>query len=361
MTIELGISTFGETTPLEKTGTVISHDERIRDLLEEISLADSLGIDAFAIGEHHRKDFAVSAPEIVLAMAASKTKQIHLSSATTNLPTIDPIRVYEQYATIDAVAPGRIEIMAGRGSFTEAFDLFGYDLNDYDELFKEKLDMLLKINQNEVLNWPGGKFTPKVDNIGIYPRTKSPLPINLATGGNPSSTIRAAEMGLPIVYAIIGGQLDHFLPLIKLYRAVAEKTGQDLSKMPIAAHSWGWLDQDKEKAIKDYFYPTKLLVDQISTEREQWNGLTYEQYLENIGDNGVMFVGDSNTVANKIIRMMETLGLTRFYLHLPIASMPHEDIMNAIKIYGEEVVPKVKKYFKDKEQKKNFLFKWKNK
>lgn len=239
MQIELGISTFGETTPLEKTGQAISHDERIRDLLEEVELADKLGIDAFAVVEHHRKDFAVSAPEIILAMAAARTKQIHLSSATTNLPTIDPIRVYEQYASIDAVAPGRIEIMAGRGSFTEAFELFGYDLADYDDLFKEKLDMLLKINENEILDWPKGKFTPKIDHKGICPRSKRPLPIALATGGSIDSTIRAAEMGLPIVYATIGGKFKDFQPLTKLYCAVAEKTGKDLTKMSIAAHSWG--------------------------------------------------------------------------------------------------------------------------
>lgn len=174
MKVELGISTFGETTPLEKTGEAISHDERIRDLLEEITLADKLGIDVYTIGKHHRKDFAVSAPEIVLAMAAAQTKRIHLSSATTNLPTIDPIRVYEQYATIDVATPGRI----GRGSFTEAFDLFGYDLENYDELFKEKLAMLVKINQHEILNWPGGKFTPKVDHTGIYPRSQTASPFH---------------------------------------------------------------------------------------------------------------------------------------------------------------------------------------
>ena len=178
MKVELGISTFGETTPLEKTGEAISHDERIRDLLEEITLADKLGIDVYTIGKHHRKDFTVSAPEIVLAMAAAQTKQIHLSSATTNLPTIDPIRVYEQYATIDAATPGRIEIMAGRGSFTEAFDLFGYDLENDDELFKEKLEMLVKINQHEILNWPGGKFTPKVDHTGIYPHSQTASPFH---------------------------------------------------------------------------------------------------------------------------------------------------------------------------------------
>lgn len=360
MNIELGISSFGETTPLETTGKAISHDQRIRDLLEEIILADKLNIDAFAIGEHHRKDFAVSAPEIILAAAASKTKQIHLSSATTNLPTINPIRVYEQYATMDAIAPGRVEIMAGRGSFTEAFDLFGYDLENYDELFIEKLEMLLKMNKEEILDWPKGKFTPRVDHKGIYPRTKKPIPISVATGGSIESTIRTAELGLPIVYAIIGGDPLHFKPLIKLYRRVAEKVGNDLTKMPIAAHSWGWLNHDKDKAIKDYFYPTKLLVDQISTERPQWTGMTYEQYLESVGENGAIFVGDSETVANKIIKVMEELGLTRFCLHLPIASMPHEDVMNAIRIYGEEVVPKVKTYFQKKTEQDRLKLKWKN-
>lgn len=205
-----------------------------------------------------------------------------------------------------------------------------------------------------------GKFTPRVDHKGIYPRTKKPIPISVATGGSIESTIRTAELGLPIVYAIIGGDPLHFKPLIKLYRRVAEKVGNELTKMPIAAHSWGWLDQDKEKAIKDYFYPTRLLVDQISTERPQWNGMTYEQYLESVGENGAIFVGDGETVANKIIKVMEELSLTRFYLHLPIASMPHEDVMNTIRIYGEEVVPRVKAYFREKDEKERLRLKWKN-
>lgn len=347
MAIQLGISTFGETTPLESTGKAISHDQRIRDLVDEIKLADQVGIDAYAIGEHHRPDFAVSAPEIVLAMAAGQTKQIHLSSATTNLPTINPVRVYEQYATMDAVAQGRIEIMAGRGSFTEAFDIFGYDIKDYDKLFKEKLDMLIAINNHEILDWPGGDFTPKVDHHGIYPRTKKPLPIALATGGNPGSTIRAAEMGLPIVYAIIGGPIDGFKDLVRLYRIASEKAGHP--KMPVAAHSWGWLDDDNEQAVKEYFYPTKTLVDQISSEREQWSGMTYDQYLQAVGDNGVIFAGDAEHVTKKIIRMIEINDLQRFYLHLPVGSMSHDKIMNAIKIYGEQVAPRVREHFAKQE------------
>lgn len=364
MNVELGISSFGETTPLESTGKAISHPQRIKDLLDEITLADKVGVDVFAIGEHHRKDFAVSAPEIVLAMAASKTKRIHLSSATTNLPTIDPIRVYEQYATIASAYPGRVEIMAGRGSFTEAFDIFGYDLNDYDALFEEKLKLLLELNKNEIVDWPGGKYTPKLDHKGIYPRPEKPLAISLATGGNPESTIRAAELGLPIVYALIGGKITTFAPLLKLYRAVNDKLGHDPKDTPIAAHSWGWLEEDNEKAIKDYYYPVKYLTDAISKEREQWQELSYDQYMNMVADDGVIFAGDSEHVTKKIIKMMETLNLQRFYLHLPVASMPHEDVMKAIEIYGTEVIPKVKKYFAEKERKnakkKFFDFKWKH-
>jgi probable LLM family oxidoreductase len=359
MNVELGISSFGETTPLKATGKAISHSQRIKDLLAEIILADQVGVDVFAIGEHHRKDFAVSAPEIVLAMAAAKTKRIHLSSATTNLPTIDPIRVYEQYATMTAVYPGRIEIMAGRGSFTEAFDIFGYNLADYDDLFEEKLKLLLEINKQKLIDWPGGKYTPKLDHQGIYPSLDKPLTISLATGGSPESTIRAAELGLPVVYALIGGKIDAFAPLLKLYRAVNDKLGHDPKQTPIAAHSWGWLTEDNEKAIKDYYYPVKLLTDAISKEREQWQELSYDQYLEMVNDDGVIFAGDSEHVANKIIKMMETLNLQRFYLHLPVASMPHEEVMRAIKIYGKEVIPKVKNHFAQKEENKHLNFQWK--
>ena len=205
MTIELGISTFGETTLLESTGKSISHDQRIRELVEEIELADQVGLDIYAIGEHHREDFAVSAPEIVLAAGAVNTKKIRLSSAVTILSSIDPVRVYQQYATIDALSNGRAEIMAGRGSFVESFPLFGYDLSDYDELFNEKLDMLLEVKKQTNLTWQG-KHTQSVDNRPVYPRAvQDDFPIWVATGGHIESTIQIAEKGLPIVYATIGG------------------------------------------------------------------------------------------------------------------------------------------------------------
>ncbi|MBJ8349466.1 LLM class flavin-dependent oxidoreductase [Streptococcus zalophi] len=351
--IELGISSFGETTPLEKTGKAISHDERIRNMVEEMVLADEVGLDIYAIGEHHREDFSVSAPEILLAAAASKTKHIRLSSAVTILSSIDPVRVYQQYATIDALSNGRAEIMAGRGSFIESFPLFGYDLNDYEELFNEKLDMLLQIRENTNLNWTG-KHTQTVNNRPVYPRSvQDKLPIQVATGGNFHSTQRIAEMGLPIVYAIIGGNPRGFGQLIRLYREIGRAHGHDLSKMTVAAHSWGWLSDDKEKAEKEYFYPTKQLVDNISKDRPHWTELTYDAYLQQIGPNGAMFVGDAETVANKLIRMIEDLKLDRFMLHLPVGSMPHEDVLKAIRIFGEEVAPKVREYFANKEKEAN--------
>ncbi|GGE35202.1 LLM class flavin-dependent oxidoreductase [Streptococcus himalayensis] len=343
--VKLGISTFGETTPLEKTGQAVSHAERIWNLVEEIELADQVGLDVYAIGEHHREDFAVSAPEIVLAAGAVNTKQIRLSSAVTVLSSIDPVRVYQQYATIDALSNGRAEIMAGRGSFVESFPLFGYDLNDYEELFDEKLDMLLAIKNDTLLNWTG-RHTQSVANRPVYPRAiQKDFPIKIATGGNPVSTQKIAELGLPIVYAIIGGNPRYFKPLVEMYRKIGRLKGHDRTKMTVEAHSWGWIAEDKDKAERDYFYPTKQLVDAISKDRPFWKPLTYDAYLKSVGEDGAMFVGDPDTVANKIIRVVEELGLDSFMLHLPVGSMPHEDTLKAIRLYGEQVAPKVRSYF----------------
>ncbi|MGT2963818.1 LLM class flavin-dependent oxidoreductase [Streptococcus acidominimus] len=348
--VELGISTFGETTPLEKTGKSVSHAERIRNLVEEIELADQVGLDVYAIGEHHREDFAVSAPEVVLAAGAVKTKQIRLSSAVTVLSSIDPVRVYQQYATIDALSNGRSEIMVGRGSFTESFPLFGYDLNDYEDLFDEKLEMLLAIKEDPYLNWQG-QHTQSVENRPVYPRAvQEDFPIKIATGGSPESTQKIAALGLPIVYAIIGGNPRYFKSLIDMYRKIGRLKGHDESKMTVGAHSWGWIAEDREKAERDYFYPTKQLVDAISKDRPFWQELTYEAYQKNIAEDGAMFVGDPDTVANKMIRVIEDLGLDSFMLHIPVGSMPHEDTLKAIRLYGEEVAPKVRAYFSAKGQ-----------
>lgn len=348
MTIELGMSTFGETTPLEKDGKAIAHEERLRDMVDEMVLADKVGLDIYAIGEHHREDFAVSAPEILLAAGAVKTKRIRLSSAVTILSSIDPVRVYEQYATIDALSNGRAEIMAGRGSFTESFPLFGYDLRDYAALFDEKLAMLRELNKDVVLDWRG-RHTQTVEHRPVYPRAvQGQLPIWVATGGNVDSTIKIAEQGLPIVYATIGGNPKAFRQLVSIYKEVGSRMGHRPEQLKVAAHSWGWLAEDKERAIKDYFYPVKTLVDNISKDRPHWQEMSYDQYLHAVGPNGAIFVGDPDTVADKIISIMEELSLDRFMLHLPVGSMPHDEVMTAIKLYGERVAPKVREYFATK-------------
>ncbi|EHJ51647.1 LLM class flavin-dependent oxidoreductase [Streptococcus macacae] len=345
MVIELGISTFGETTPLEKKGYALSHAERIRNMVAEIELADQVGLDIYAIGEHHREDFAVSAPEIVLAAGAVKTRQIRLSSAVTILSSIDPIRVYQQYASIDALSQGRAEIMAGRGSFVESFPLFGYDLADYEELFEEKLAMLLKIKEKEYLSWQG-KHTQTVLERPVYPRAvQKDFPIWVATGGNLDSTVKIAEKGLPITYAAIGGNPKSFAGLVSIYKKIGQRSGYSLEQLKVAAHSWGWLSEDHEQAIKDYYYPTKIITDHIGRDRPHWQEMTYDSYLEAVGPEGAIFAGDPDHVAEKIINLVKELQLNRFMLHLPVGSMPHEETLKAIKLYGEKVAPKVRAYF----------------
>ncbi|RRD38464.1 LLM class flavin-dependent oxidoreductase [Leptotrichia sp. OH3620_COT-345] len=344
--VELGISSFGETTPMEKTGEVLSHDERIRNMVEEIELADKVGLDIYAIGEHHRSDFAVSAPEIVLAAGAVNTKNIRLSSATTNISSNDPVRVYQNFSTVDALSNGRAEIMLGRGSFTESFPLFGYDLKDYEELFNEKMDMILEIKKNEILNWKSRKFTQNVDGKGVYPRAvQEDFPIWVATGGHIESTLRIAEKGLPIVYAIIGGNPLAFKQLIDIYRKFGEESGHNPEKLKVAAHSWGFIADTTEEAVKKYFYPTKVLTDQISRERAHWRELSRDRYMQSVGPNGAMFVGSPDDVAQKLIKVIEDLGLDRFMLHVPIGSIPHEDTMKSIELFGTKVAPIVREYF----------------
>ncbi|HGH7906111.1 TPA: LLM class flavin-dependent oxidoreductase [Streptococcus agalactiae] len=316
--IELGITTFGETTILEETNQSYSHPERIRQLVAEIELADQVGLDVYGIGEHHREDFAVSAPEIVLAAGAVRTNNIRLSSAVTILSSNDPIRVYQQFSTIDALSNGRAEIMAGRGSFIESFPLFGYDLADYDDLFNEKMNMLLAINSATNLDWKG-HLTQTVNERPIYPRAlQRQLPIWVATGGNVDSTIRIAEQGLPIVYATIGGNPKAFRQLVHIYKEVGSRNGHKPEQLKVAAHSWGWIEEDNQTA---------------------------EQYLRSVGPEGAIFVGSPEVVAHKIIGLVEALELDRFMLHLPVGSMPHKDVLNAIKLYGKEVAPIVRKYF----------------
>ena len=347
--VELGISTFGETTVLEGTGQTYSHAKRIRQLLAEIELADKLGLDVYGIGEHHRADFAVSAPEIVLAAGAVNTKKIRLTSAVSILSSMDPIRLFQQYAIIDALSNGRAEILAGRDSFTESFPLFGYDLKDYEALFDEKLDLLQLVNEKTKIDWQG-RLTQTISGKEVYPRpVQNKLPLWIATGGHVELTVKIAQTGLPIVYAIIGGNPRYFKKLIQAYREIGSEAGHASHELNVGAHSWGWIAEDGEQAVKDYFHPTKQVVDAISKDRPHWHELSYEQYLEQVGPNGAMFVGNPDQVSEKLIRMIEDLGLDRFMLHLPLGSMPHDQVLRAIELFGTQVAPKVRAYFAMKE------------
>lgn len=340
--MEIGISTFVETTPDVKTGEVVSHAQRIREVVDEIILADQVGLDVFGVGEHHREDFAASSPAVILAAAASKTEKIRLTSAVTVLSSADPVRVYQDFATVDAISNGRAEIMAGRGSFIESFPLFGYDLKDYDTLFEEKLDLLLKICQSEKVTWQG-KHRPAINNLGIYPRAvQNPLPVWIGSGGNSDSVVRAGLLGLPLVLAIIGGSPRQFAPLVKLYKQALEHAGHDSSKFPVASHSHGFIAEETDLAADKFFPSTQYVMNKLGRERG-WSHYDRSSFDSARSLEGALYVGDSKTVAEKIIHLRKNVGITRFMLHVPVGSMPHEDVMNAIKLLGEEVAPMVRK------------------
>ncbi|WP_096270481.1 LLM class flavin-dependent oxidoreductase [Paucisalibacillus globulus] len=339
--MELGITTFVETTPDVQTGKVISHAERIREVVEEIILADEVGLDVFGVGEHHRKDYASSAPAVLLAAAAARTKQIRLTSAVTVLSSDDPVRVYEEFATVDAISNGRAEIMAGRGSFIESFPLFGYDLKNYHELFDEKLELLLKIRESEIVSWEG-KHRPSIHNRGIYPRpVQDPIPVWIASGGTPESVVRAGILGLPLVLAIIGGSPLQFAPLVDLYKRAATEAGHDPSKLAVASHSHGFVADSVGEAVEKFFPPTQQAMNVLARERG-WAPYTKQTFDEARSLEGALYVGDVETVAEKIIFLRKNVGINRFMLHVPVGSMPHKEVMRAIELFGKEVAPIVR-------------------
>ncbi|MGG4555168.1 LLM class flavin-dependent oxidoreductase [Paenibacillus humicus] len=339
--MEIGISTFVETSPDVHTGEVMSHAQRLREVVEEIVLADKVGLDVYGVGEHHRKDYAASSPAVVLAAAAAQTKRIRLTSAVTVLSSDDPVRVFQDFATLDGISNGRAEIMAGRGSFIESFPLFGYDLQDYDELFDEKLELLLKLCESEKVTW-SGKHRPAIHNLGVYPRpVQSPLPVWIGSGGNQESVIRAGLLGLPLVLAIIGGRPIQFAPLVQLYKRAAAKAGHDVSKLPIASHSHGFVGEDKEGAADKFFPSTQAVMNVIGRERG-WGHYDRSSFDAARSPDGALYVGDPETVARKIINLRKHVGITRFFLHVPLGTMPHEDVMRAIELLGTEVAPRVR-------------------
>ena len=339
--MEIGISTFVETTPDPVTGETISHAKRIQEVVEEIVLADRVGLDVYGIGEHHREDFAASAPEIILAAAAARTKNIRLTSAVTVLSSVDPVRAFQNFSTLDALSHGRAEIMVGRGSFTESFPLFGYDLRDYHELFEEHLDLFLKIRESEFVTWQG-KHRPAIHNLGVYPRpVQEKLPVWIGSGGNTESVIRAGVLGLPLVLAIIGGSPLHFEPLVRLYQRTAARAGFDASKLTVASHSHGFVAKTTEEAVEKFYGPTSHVMNKLAKERG-WGPYTRQSYDNARTLEGALYVGDPETVAQKIIFLRKQVGITRFFLHLPLGTMPHEDVMEAIRLLGEEVAPRVR-------------------
>lgn len=339
--MEIGVSTFVETSPDAQTGEVMSHAQRLREVVEEIVLADQVGLDVFGVGEHHRKDYAASSPVVLLAAAASQTKRIRLTSAVTVLSSADPVRVFQDFATLDGISNGRAEIMAGRGSFTESFPLFGYSLNDYDELFEENLELLLKIRESEKVSWRGG-HRPAIDNLGVYPRpVQNPLPVWIGSGGNSESVIRAGLLGLPLVLAIIGGSPLQFAPLVQLYKKAATHAGHDASRLPVASHSHGFIAENTQLAADKFFPSTQATMNTLGRERG-WGHYDRSSFDAARSFEGALYVGDPETVAEKIIHLRKNVGITRFFLHVPIGSMPHEDVMRAIKLLGTEVAPRVR-------------------
>lgn len=338
--MQLGIYTFAEVTPDPVSGEMITPQQRMTNLLEEIKLADTLGLDVFAVGEHHRKEYIVSSPAVVLGAAAAITTNIRLSSAVTVLSSDDPVRVYQDFATVDLLSKGRAEIMAGRGSFIESFPLFGYDLTDYDELFEEKLDLLVKLNADEKITW-SGRFRPPIDNLGIYPRPyQQRLPIWVAIGGTPASVIRAANLNLPLALAIIGGAPKNFVQLINLYRSSLEKAGHARNHVGINSHVY---IADTSQQAADDFYPSYAEVMSKLGRERGWPPMNRSQYEAMRGPQGSLLVGSPQQVIDKILYEYELFGNDRFLAQMSVGSIPHNNMMRSIELFGSEVAPAVRK------------------
>ncbi|WP_276363224.1 LLM class flavin-dependent oxidoreductase [Daejeonella sp. H1SJ63] len=339
--MELGLYTFADMRP-DALNRSQNTNQRIKDLLEEIELADQLGLDVFGIGEHHRPDYAVSAPAIILAAAAVKTKTIRLSSAVTVLSSDDPVRVFQDFATVDQLSSGRAEIMVGRGSFIESYPLFGYDLSDYDELFSEKLELLLKLNQTDILSWKG-KHRPSFENKGVYPRPfQNSLPVWIAAGGTPASAVRAANLKLPLALAIIGGMPGQFVPFIKLYRQTAERNGQNPDELQVSINSHVYIAENSNQAADELYPAYATMMNRIGQERG-WSPLSRQQFEYSRSPKGALLAGSPQEVIDKILYEHELFGNTRFLAQMSMGNIPHHKILKSIELYGNIVAPAVRK------------------
>jgi probable oxidoreductase, LLM family len=342
-TIHLGLDTFGDVT-WNADGNPLPQPEVLRNVVAEGVLADRIGLDAFGIGEHHRRDFAVSAPDVVLAAIAGQTERITLGSAVTVLSSDDPVRVYQRFATLDAVSGGRAEVTLGRGSFVESFPLFGFDLGQYEQLFEEKLELFVALRSERPVTWNGATRAPLTDQEVFPPTASGALPTWVGVGGSPESVVRTARYGLPMMLAIIGGEPARFAPYVDLYHRALKEVGWDeqrIAAQPVGEHSPGYVAETDEQALREAWPHFKAMQDRIGRERG-WSPMTRDQYEQLAGPEGSLFVGSPQTVSDKIVRTARTLGLSRFDLKYSLGTLSHEKLMTSIELYGTEVAPRVR-------------------
>jgi probable LLM family oxidoreductase len=339
--VEIGIDSFVATATV--SGMPLAPVERIQNLVEEIVLADQAGVDAFGIGEHHREEYMDSAPAVLLAGAATRTNRIRLASAVTVLSAADPVRVFQEFATVDLLSKGRAEIIVGRGSFTEAYPLFGLDLRDYDSLFEEKLELLLKIRENTRVDW-SGRHRPALKGQGIFPRPlQNSIPIWVGVGGTPESFVRAGLLGLPLMVAIIGGQPHRFRPLVDLYREAGHRAGHAPEKLQVGVHCLGYVAETTEQAADDFFPGYADAFTKIGKERG-WPPTTRLQFDALRAPRGALIVGDPATVAEKMLEISESLGgLSRISFQMSVAALPHAKVLKSIELLGSDVIPRIRK------------------
>jgi probable LLM family oxidoreductase len=335
--LEFGLDTFMPVTD-DGHGQVVRGDQAVRDTIEEAVLAEAVGIDSFNIGEHYRPEFMDSANHVVLAAIAGQTQRIRLGTAVTVLSTQDPVRVYTDFATLDAVSNGRAQLIVGRGSATDSFPLFGFDLADYEELFEEKLDLLVRLLRDQPVSWSGTFRSPLTDQFVGPPVPPGHLPTWVGVGGSPNSVIRAARYGLPLMLAVIGGRPERFAPHVELYKRALEQLGQP--ELPVGLHSLGFVAPTDDEAIEIQWPYYQEQFESAAQERG-WRPPTYEQFLHEVA-HGSMYVGSPETVANRIATVIGTLSLSRFHLHYAIGRVPHEQRMAMIELYGREVIPRVR-------------------
>lgn len=343
--MELGVGMFGDVHIAN--GKAQPAGQRLQEIIEEIKLMDQLGLDFYGIGEHHRPDYAVSAPEIVLAAASTVTKNIKLGSAVSVLSSSDPVKLYQSFSTIDLISNGRAELMAGRGSFIESYPLFGYSLNDYDALFEEKLELLLKINKEQPITWKG-KFRPALVNQEVLPRAvNNHLNIWVAVGGTPESVLRAGKLGLPVMFAIIGGSPVQFKPLFDYYKEVYQHFNHDMDKFQVGVHMHSFFGENSQQIADEYYPYYSSQMDRVGRSRG-WPPYQPQQYDFGRSKQGALIIGDANEAIDKILMMQEMFGLTRFSAHMDVGGPSHAAMMKSIEIYGDKIAPRVRQALKSK-------------